>query len=121
MTHHLRTTCVVSLLQPPPETFALFDDLILMASGRIVFHGRLVNAVPFFERLGFTLPPRKDVPSFLQELLTVQGQARTGWVTAHSNHRSTRSGAQLGAGAGHVRHATAQGCLQAAAWHRHNR
>ena len=32
-TRGLRLTQVISLLQPPPEVFNLFDDLILMTEG----------------------------------------------------------------------------------------
>jgi len=74
MTHHLNTTVVVSLLQPPPETFALFDDVLIMGPGRVVYHGPTAAAVPYFGSLGLALPKRKDVPSFLQEILTPQGQ-----------------------------------------------
>ncbi len=28
-----------TLLQPPPETYNLFDDVMLMSQGHIVFHG----------------------------------------------------------------------------------
>jgi ABC-type multidrug transport system ATPase subunit len=59
MTQHLRMTVIVSLLQPPPETYELFDDLLLMNAGTVVFHGPVPSAVPFMRDLGFLLPPRK--------------------------------------------------------------
>ena len=59
MCHHLRLTVVVSLLQPPPETFVLFDDLMLMSEGTLVYHNTIDGAVPFMHGLGFELPPRK--------------------------------------------------------------
>jgi ABC-type multidrug transport system ATPase subunit len=34
---HMKRTMVVSLLQPPPEVMALFDDLILMVDGKIIY------------------------------------------------------------------------------------
>ena len=37
------TTPVISLLQPPPETFVEFDDLLLLDSGRIVYFTRAEN------------------------------------------------------------------------------
>lgn len=77
ISHVLETTTVISLLQPQPETFALFDDVIVMAEGHIVYHGAVADAVPYFGSLGFVLPPRKDPPSFLLELLTARGQVRT--------------------------------------------
>lgn len=62
MTHHLGMTVIVSLLQPPPETFALFDDLILMNEGVVVYHGPLQAALPHVQSLGFEMPPRKVRP-----------------------------------------------------------
>lgn len=59
MTHHLEMTVIVSLLQPPPETFALFDDLMLMNEGTVVYHGPLQAALPHVQSLGFDIPPRK--------------------------------------------------------------
>jgi ABC-type multidrug transport system ATPase subunit len=32
-THYLHLTTLVSLLQPPPEVFFLFDDVILLSDG----------------------------------------------------------------------------------------
>ena len=59
MCHHLQMTVIISLLQPPPETFALFDDLMIINAGTIVYHDTVSDAVPFMEKLGFLLPPRK--------------------------------------------------------------
>ncbi len=38
-TRVLRNTTVVALLQPPPEVFALFDRVMLMREGSIVYNG----------------------------------------------------------------------------------
>ncbi len=32
-------TLLVALLQPAPETYNLFDDVMLLSQGQIVFHG----------------------------------------------------------------------------------
>ncbi len=37
--HILEGTLLVALLQPAPETYNLFDDVMLMSQGHIVFHG----------------------------------------------------------------------------------
>ena len=39
---------VVSLLQPPPEVFALFDRVMLMREGCIVYHGACWRLVLLF-------------------------------------------------------------------------
>ena len=62
------STVLVSLLQPPPETFELFDDLVLMSAGKIVYHGPRDQALDFFEGCcGFKCPKRKGIADFLQE------------------------------------------------------
>jgi ABC-type multidrug transport system ATPase subunit len=38
----LDQTFVISLLQPPPEVFDLFDEIILMSEGNIIYHGMYV-------------------------------------------------------------------------------
>lgn len=63
----LEGTILMSLLQPAPETFDLFDDIILLSEGQIVYHGPRENAMDFFESCGFKCPERKGVADFLQE------------------------------------------------------
>lgn len=59
--HFTRSTCVVSLLQPPPEVVDLFDDVILLGGGRMVYHGPVEGLCPFFTGLGLRAP--KDMAS----------------------------------------------------------
>ncbi|KAF3454731.1 hypothetical protein FNV43_RR05179 [Rhamnella rubrinervis] len=61
-------TALVSLLQPTPEIFHLFYELILMSEGKIVYHGPCDHALEFFEDCGFRCPGRKGIAGFLQEL-----------------------------------------------------
>lgn len=65
---NFRTTVVLSLLQPSPEVFALFDDVLLLNNGHVIFHGQREQALPYFETLGFRCPPRRDVADFLLDL-----------------------------------------------------
>jgi hypothetical protein len=57
---------LVSLLQPPPETVALFDELILVDHGRVIYSGPLDGFVPYFESLGYFLPDNMDGADWLQ-------------------------------------------------------
>lgn len=66
--HEMEATVLMALLQPAPETFDLFDDLILLSDGHIVYQGPIEHVVEFFESLSFKLPPRKGVADFLQEV-----------------------------------------------------
>lgn len=73
--HTFQSTSVVSLLQPSPETLALFDDILLLDRGQIVYHGPRDRILPFFEGMGFQKPPFKDLADFLQEVTTKEGQS----------------------------------------------
>ena len=66
--HILNGTAVISLLQPAPETYELFDDIILLSDGQIVYQGPRVHVLEYFEYMGFRCPERKAVADFLQEV-----------------------------------------------------
>ncbi|PPD85938.1 hypothetical protein GOBAR_DD17121 [Gossypium barbadense] len=68
LAHITGATILISLLQPTPETFELFDDIILMAEGKIVYQGPRSEVQEFFEYCGFRCPQRKGLADFLQEL-----------------------------------------------------
>ncbi|PQM37981.1 hypothetical protein Pyn_00546 [Prunus yedoensis var. nudiflora] len=55
LVHITDATLLVSLLQPAPETFDLFDDLILMSEGKIVYHGPRDHVLEFFEDCGLSV------------------------------------------------------------------
>lgn len=74
MVHTMDTTMVISLLQPAPETFDLFDDIILLSEGEIVYQGPRENALEFFEYMGFKCPERKGIADFLQEVTSKKDQ-----------------------------------------------
>ncbi|CAI9101368.1 OLC1v1038674C1 [Oldenlandia corymbosa var. corymbosa] len=76
LAHLTDATILVSLLQPAPETFDLFDDIILMGDGKIVYHGPRTLVLEFFENCGFRCPERKGVADFLQEVMSRKDQAQ---------------------------------------------
>jgi ABC-type multidrug transport system ATPase subunit len=66
--HLGEATILMSLLQPAPETFELFDDIILLSEGQIVYQGPREYVLEFFESCGFRCPERKGTADFLQEV-----------------------------------------------------
>ncbi|KAL6344974.1 hypothetical protein AAG906_007705 [Vitis piasezkii] len=72
--HILKGTAIISLLQPAPETYNLFDDIILLSDGQIVYQGPRENVLEFFEHMGFKCPERKGVADFLQEVTSKKDQ-----------------------------------------------
>ncbi|KAH9321630.1 hypothetical protein KI387_016269 [Taxus chinensis] len=72
-------TILISLLQPAPETYELFDDIILLSEGVIVYQGPREYVLEFFEFMGFKCPDRKGVADFLQEVTSRKDQEQY-WV-----------------------------------------
>lgn len=67
-------TTVISLLQPAPETYELFDDVILLCEGQIIYQGPRDTVLDFFSSMGFRCPQRKNVADFLQEVTSKKDQ-----------------------------------------------
>ena len=68
---HQGTAVVTSLLQPTPETYGLFDEIILLREGEIVFHGKREHLRPFFrDVLRFPIPEDEDEAGFAVDYLT---------------------------------------------------
>lgn len=67
------TTRVISLLQPGPESFSLFDEVILLSMGHVIYAGPIDEVVDYFASLGYQQPSTMDVADFLQLLPTSDG------------------------------------------------
>ncbi|MBA0684362.1 hypothetical protein Goari_025953 [Gossypium aridum] len=74
MVHIMDVTMIISLLQPAPETFDLFDDVIVLSEGQIVYQGPRESVLDFFEFMGFKCPERKGIADFLQEVTSKKDQ-----------------------------------------------
>lgn len=72
--HRIGATYVVSLLQPPPDVFRLFDEIILLSEGHIIYHGPRDQVMQYFTALGYQCPEQIDEADFLQELPTPDGR-----------------------------------------------
>jgi ABC-type multidrug transport system ATPase subunit len=72
--------------QPSPEAFALFDKLVLLAEGRLIYQGPAAKAVQFFEQspFGFSRRPGANPADFV---IAVAG----GFLTA-ADGRSVTAG-----------------------------
>lgn len=70
LSRNAQTTRVVSLLQPSPETVALFDEIILLSEGQLLYAGPVSQVEDYFAKLGYRAPAYMDVADFLQLLST---------------------------------------------------
>ncbi|KAI9100833.1 hypothetical protein K1719_024195 [Acacia pycnantha] len=84
--HIMNGTAVISLLQPAPETYELFDDIILLSDGEIVYQGPREHVLEFFEYMGFKCPERKGVADFLQEVTSRKDQEQY-WMLRDEPYR----------------------------------
>ncbi|CAE5957541.1 unnamed protein product [Arabidopsis arenosa] len=84
--HLTEATVLISLLQPAPETFDLFDDIILLSEGQIVYQGPRDHILEFFESFGFKCPERKGTADFLQEVTSKKDQEQY-WVDPNRPYR----------------------------------
>mmetsp|Transcript_20466 Transcript_20466/g.33924 ORF Transcript_20466/g.33924 Transcript_20466/m.33924 type:complete len:1212 (+) Transcript_20466:224-3859(+) len=64
------TVCSV-IHQPRKFIFDLFDSLLLLGvGGRMVYHGTVEDANPYFTSLGYTLPPGESLADWLIDIST---------------------------------------------------
>ncbi|GMN37310.1 hypothetical protein TIFTF001_006704 [Ficus carica] len=84
--HIFNGTTVISLLQPAPETYDLFDDIILLSDSQVVYQGPREYVLDFFEYMGFRCPERKGVADFLQEVTSKKDQAQY-WLRKEKPYR----------------------------------
>ena len=71
-------TAVVALLQPTPEVFEQFDNLLLLREGAPVYHGARAEAAAYFGALGFAAPAPgggEDVADWLVDLVASPAKA----------------------------------------------
>lgn len=67
------TNIVVTIHQPSAKTFRMFDDLIVLAEGRIIYHGPVEGMLDYFAAQGFVCPPHTNPAEYLfMEILNYQ-------------------------------------------------
>uniref|UniRef100_A0A0D9XCM5 ABC transporter domain-containing protein n=1 Tax=Leersia perrieri TaxID=77586 RepID=A0A0D9XCM5_9ORYZ len=84
--HIVGGTAVIALLQPAPETYELFDDIILLSDGQVVYNGPREHVLEFFESVGFRCPERKGIADFLQEVTSRKDQ-RQYWIHGDETYK----------------------------------
>jgi ABC-type multidrug transport system ATPase subunit len=63
-------TVCVALQQPTPETYALFDEVILLREGAELYHGPRTAMRGYLEDIGYVCPPGRAEADFAIEFLT---------------------------------------------------
>jgi len=67
-------TVIATIHQPSSEIFHNFDDLVLLASGKVVYAGEAESAVEYFSKIGFPCPQYTNpADHFFMEVLNEAG------------------------------------------------
>ncbi|KAG2497615.1 hypothetical protein HYH03_004359 [Edaphochlamys debaryana] len=66
-------TVVCTLHQPSSDMAEAFDDLLLLAGGRVLYGGPWAGAVDFFARAGFSCPAFKNPADHFLQVVTRRG------------------------------------------------
>lgn len=62
-------TVICTVHAPSSELFSLFDDLLLLAQGQVVYHGPVTAIKKYFQSIGFPAPPRINPSEYAMHLL----------------------------------------------------
>lgn len=65
---------ITTIHQPRSEIWDLFDNLIILTKGSPVFSGPAKNCVPFFEGLGFKLPPFVNPAEYVIDIAAIDNR-----------------------------------------------
>ena len=66
------TTVVTSIHQPRGSIYNLFDDLILVANGRVVYNGQAQRAASHFANLGYPCPANINAGEHVVDIVSPQ-------------------------------------------------
>lgn len=71
-----RNKIVVSVIhQPRSSIFALFDLLLLLSAGRLMYFGKASQAVAYFSAMGYPCPAHFNPADFFLDLLSVNAKS----------------------------------------------
>jgi ABC-type multidrug transport system ATPase subunit len=78
-------TVLCTIHTPSSELYAVFDDVLLLAKGRVAYHGPRDEAPAYFEALGHPVPHLTNPSEFFMTLLQsdgdVIGRITDAWLT----------------------------------------
>ncbi|NXL52856.1 ABCG2 protein, partial [Podilymbus podiceps] len=87
-------TIIFSIHQPRYSIFRLFDNLTLLAAGRVLYHGPAQHAIEYFQSIGYKCEPYNNPADFFLDIIngdsTVVAMSKTdGTDTAENTEECT--------------------------------
>ncbi len=71
---HGGRTVMCSVHQPSPEIFGLFDRLVFLADGHVLFDGPARSVPDYFNKIGHDVPPEENPADFIMEVVSSRGE-----------------------------------------------
>ncbi|KAK9909937.1 hypothetical protein WJX75_009739 [Coccomyxa subellipsoidea] len=68
-------TVVCSIHQPRSSIFSMFDDLLLLSEGEVIYSGPAKGIISHFESLGHPIPANYNPAEFIADLISVDSSA----------------------------------------------
>ncbi|NXA30680.1 ABCG2 protein, partial [Ibidorhyncha struthersii] len=62
-------TIIFSIHQPRYSIFRLFDNLTLLAAGRVLYHGPAQKAIEYFQSIGYQCEPYNNPADFFLDII----------------------------------------------------
>jgi len=62
-------TIALTIHQPNSDIFSLFDDLIFMVAGRLVYQGPAKDSTQYFDQMGFKCPEFSNPPDYFMSIM----------------------------------------------------
>ena len=87
-------TVICTIHQPSSEIFALFDRLLLLSGGRVVYSGKAMEAVNYFAEQGLPCPRYSNPSDFFMRILhnhSAQDKARVDALVAAYRARNGKA------------------------------
>ncbi|KAF3924616.1 hypothetical protein AA313_de0202158 [Arthrobotrys entomopaga] len=84
-------TIIFTIHQPRSNIVALFDRLVLLAKGRVVYSGEFLHCQDYFADLGYPCPPGFNIADFLVDLTMHASHKRTVPSEANGNPEASSS------------------------------
>ncbi|KAF9430615.1 ATP-binding cassette sub- G member 2 [Podila epigama] len=71
-------TVILTVHQPRSDIYELFDDLLLLSQGKVVYFGKAQTAATYFEALGHECPVGWNVADYFLDLITMHQDTSSG-------------------------------------------
>ncbi|EZG59147.1 putative ABC transporter [Gregarina niphandrodes] len=84
-------TIVCTIHQPRNEVYAMFDRLLLLRTGKCIYHGPCEGALEFFAKIGHPCPDDYNPADFFLDLLTEAGNVTDNQRTGEKQATETKN------------------------------